>query len=248
MRSAIFALTMILSQKLLAAPVLISPFPPDKGLGIDIHNTHLVANGESLVLRGQRPMSAYYVKQLTDQGISQVLIFRNNVPGEDTVAEERLWLEENPKIKAIYEIPFKWKDITNFQEACEQTMEALRIMKNSTIKKDAGLFFHCTVGEDRTGYLAGLYRMIFEKKTAEDVFQNEMCRWGYADGNSKARGINIKPPFVVEAIHEAITPTFAKMAAMIKAGKITADNLDEGVCAKEPKLRPSTINKFRCEN
>jgi protein tyrosine/serine phosphatase len=248
MKTAVWLFTALLGFNVFAAqqqPVLMSPFASTVR-GVTIRNTHLVGEGHSLILRGMRPLNAADVEQLTDIGVRQILIFRNNVPGESTVAEEREWLEQNPKINAVYEIPFKWKDITVFQPACEQTVQALRILKNAAFKTDAGLFFHCTVGEDRTGYLAGLYRIIFENKSAQDVFQNEMCMNGYADGGSSRRGQNVKPAHVVKDIHAAITPVFAKMVALIRAGKISADKLDESVCAQEPRVRQQTINALRC--
>jgi hypothetical protein len=246
MKLTVLILAAVLSQNLLAAQqVLLSPFPSTVK-GISIRNTHTVARGESRILRGMRPLSPTDVKELTDKGISRVLIFRNNVQGEDTVAAEMEWLNANPKIEKVYEIPFKWKDITSFKEACEQTIQALKIFQESLSRPNAGLFVHCTVGEDRTGYLAGIYRMIFEGGTSENVFQADMCQWGYADGGSSRRGENIKPDHVVADVHKAITPVFAKMRVLILMGLITADKLDASVCAREPRVSEKTISRFRC--
>lgn len=247
MKFTVLILALLTSQNLLAAQqVLLSPFPSTVR-GISIRNTHTVARGESRILRGMRPLSSRDVQELTDKGISRILIFRNNVQGEDTVATEMEWLNANPKIQKVYEIPFKWKDITSFKEACEQTVQALKIFKESLTRPDAGLFFHCTVGEDRTGYLAGVYRMIFEGGNSDNVFQADMCRWGYADGGTDRRGENIKPDHVVADIHKAITPVFAKMRVLILLGKITADNLSEAACAQEPRVSKATLNRFRCQ-
>ena len=211
---------------------LVSPFPSTVP-AIGIPNTHIVASKAGKVLRGMAPLSEQDVKQLAQFGINEILIFRNDVPGETGIADE-LALLEKVKIdpSRIHNIPFKWKELNGFKEPCEQTVKALKVIKNALAEKGRGLFFHCTVGEDRTGYLAGLYRVLFEKSGGKQAFKNEMCAHGYAEANPK------KPAEISKIVHENITPLYLKMLYLVETGAISSDQLDETVCNNDPGLNP----------
>lgn len=209
-------------------PRLISPFAstvPE----ISIPNTHLVARGAGFLLRGMAPHTPKDIEELGKYGVTDVLIFRNDVAGEKGIQEELELFSRHGKATVVHQIPFRWKDAVGFSEACQQSVRALKLLRDIHKTNGRGLFFHCTVGEDRTGYLAGLYRVIFEKKVATDVFQNEMCEKGFAEGDPH------KPKHVVDAIHSNITPLYFKMVSLFETGRLKAESLDESSCANEPK-------------
>lgn len=214
------------AQKPAKSP-LVSPFASSVE-GISIPNTHVVKRSEGVILRGMAPLTQKQVEELKVYGITDVLIFRNDVLGETGIADE-IRLLEKTKLK-VHTIPFRWKDISNFTEACTQTVQALRLIREVEMKKGRGLFFHCTVGEDRTGYLAGLYRILFEKVSSAEAFKTEMCGRGYAEGDYK------KPPSVVKVVHSNVTPLFYKMVQLIESGRLSEKKFDEAACVSEPKL------------
>ncbi len=188
--------------------------------GISIANTHELAEG---VLRGAEPGGK--IQELVDYGITDVIIFKHQTRNE--VDAELAGLEEAGITG--HHIPFRWKDLVSLEDACGQVVEALKIIK-SVRRAGGSVFFHCTVGEDRTGILAGLFRMQEEGISSEEAWEEEMCPRGYADGNRN------KPAHVFGAIHESLTPLFLAMAARLEAGKtLTASacaNLDFDVPAK----------------
>lgn len=180
----------------------LSPFESTVN-GISIANTHEVISG---VLRGSEP--AKKVAELKDFGIDEVIIFKSQTKTE---VDDELLALQTLGIKS-HHIPFKWKQLESAQAACEQLVDALAIIRRAQRnKKD--IFFHCTVGEDRTGMLAGLLRMQEEGLSADEAFRDEMCANGYADGNPK------KPWHVANAIHQELTPLFFALAAKIEAGE-----------------------------
>lgn len=219
--------TLCVSTLALSRPRLVSPFPSTVS-EISIPNTHLVSRGDGFLLRGMAPHSAQDVEELGKFGVTDVLIFRNDVAGEIGIKEELDLFAKSPKPTVVHQIPFRWKDTVSFTEACQQSVRALKLLRDIGTTKGRGLFFHCTVGEDRTGYLAGLYRVLFEKKSAAEVFQSEMCAKGFAEGDPK------KPKHVVETVHANLTPLYLKMVALIEKGSLKPDSLNEDVCVGEP--------------
>jgi hypothetical protein len=106
---------------------------------------------------------------------------------------------------------------------------------NSAVNSRKKIFFHCSVGEDRTGYLAGLYRLLrVASATPRAMFNEEMCERGYASGNP------FKPyRAVVEKLDSQLTPLFLKMAFLIETGKLTKTNISTDVCATDPATDPA---------
>lgn len=186
---------------------------------------------EQQVYRGKEP--GKNIDQLTDLNITDVIIFKNDVRGE---VENELATLETMGING-HHIPFHWKDIPSMKVACEQVIEALSIIKKVRAK-GGSVFFHCTAGEDRTGLLAGLFKMLDEGSDQRTTFEEEMCARGYSDGNHK------KPKMVTSAIERGLTPLFVAMASLVESGEITLNKLNKKVCGNL-KIKNETIS---CKN
>lgn len=228
--------------QLSVAFALVSPFPSEVE-NLHIPNSHIIESSQGTLIRGMRSRTEKDVSELKALGVTDVIIFKDSNL-QDSSTEEEIKMLEQAGIKRdqLHVIPFKWKDIDSFETACLQTIQALKIMKEVAAKKERKLFFHCTVGEDRTGYLAGMYKMIFQKKDSEELFKKEMCENGYADGNPR------KPEHVVKDIHKNVSVVYQKMLHKIKLGYITADNLDETECSFDPERSSRyKAKKLRCE-
>lgn len=194
--------------------------------GLTIPNSFQV-DQEGQVFRGKEPKSL--VKELPGIGITDVIIFKNEV--KDEVKKE---IEALNKLGIKpHHIPFRWKDYPSFVEACEQTVEALNIIYK--VKRAGGkVFFHCTAGEDRTGMLAGIYRMLEENARKNEVFKNEMCARGYSDGNTH------KPAYVTGAIQRGITPLFNALSAKVESGEWRLGRLTRKSC-KDLVVEPTEL-------
>lgn len=196
--------------------------------GLTIPNSFQV-DKDGNVLRGKEPKSL--VEELAHIGVTDVIIFKNEVKDEVTkeIAElKRLGIKS-------YHIPFRWKQYPSMEEACEQTVEALNIIHK--VKSVNGkVFFHCTAGEDRTGMLAGLYKMLEEKASKDQVFKDEMCSRGYSDGNPH------KPGMVTSAIQKELTPLFNALSAKVESGEWKLGKLTKKFC-KDIVIQPT---KLKC--
>ncbi|MFO0678252.1 MAG: hypothetical protein U0169_17075 [Polyangiaceae bacterium] len=197
--------------------------------GISIPNTHVVGVAGNGILRGMAPRNDAELRSLVDAGVSAVLVFKNQTgTGHDVADEMRDLVAAGLDADDVVNVPFQWKDLTGFRETCEQTVEGLAFLRS---RIDAGkkTFFHCTVGEDRTGYLAALHRMLDEGGDAKTLFEEEMCERGYGSGNPT------KPyRAVVEKLDSELTPVYTKMAFLIRSGALTKTNLDPSVCGTDP--------------
>lgn len=100
------------------------------------------------------------------------------------------------------------------------------------------MFYHCTVGEDRTGLLSGLWLLLNTKKSIQYVFKNQMCENGYEAGNPQ------KPAYVVNEIREDLTPLFMMMATKIKRGELSLSNLTTKICFSSIDFK---ADYFQCE-
>lgn len=173
------------------------------------------------IMRGAAPDGAE--RELLSQRVTDVLIFKNQTKNEVDAEIATLQQLGYPKNR-ITHLPMKWKGITDFEESCRLTVSALKVIKNIYLTPARKLYFHCTVGEDRTGYLAGLYRVLADQWTAKESFKTEMCARGYEAGNPH------KPDHVVQDVKKAITPLFSRMMLLIDSGKISWSNLDPEAC------------------
>lgn len=201
---------------------------------LTISNSHYVDKTDHSIARGMAPRSK--VAELVNWGATDVLIFKNQTRNE--VDKEIRALENLGFVKGrdIHHINFPWKNV-NLNTACESVIDALKLMREVRESSDRQLFFHCTVGEDRTGVLSGIYRMLNEGWTKKRAFEDEMCARGYASGNYK------KPWVVVNEIRKGLTPLFMLMAKEIERGELTLSNLESYSCNLKS---PSNLKILKC--
>jgi hypothetical protein len=193
---------------------------PSEVPGLNIQNASFV-NASGVIIRGATPIGK--ASELALMGITDVVIFKNQT--RDEVDKEITELQD-AGISNIHHQEFLWKEVTNQRVACEQTIAALKVLVEVEQSTSRKAFFHCTAGQDRTGYLAGLYRLLTEDISREQAIAEELCANGYSEGN-----VN-KPAKVVYLVNESLSPLFVKMASLIESGKISADNLDAEVCGR----------------
>jgi len=215
MKKTLFALTLICS--------LSSAFAAD---GLTIGNSFQV-DKDGQIFRGKEPKQL--VSELPNIGITDVLIFKNQVKNE--VATEIADLKELG-IRS-HHIPFRWKELESTEIACGHVVDALNLIAQTKMR-NGSIFFHCTAGEDRTGMLAGLYRMLEENLKMGQVFRSEMCARGYSDGNPN------KPATVSGAIQKELTPLFMAIAKKIEARAVVLGRASKSIC-KNLKVEPTNM-------
>ncbi len=171
---------------------------------LTIPNSHYVQS--ELVIRGQTPRNLDEYQQLKDLGVTKVLIFKNETKNE---VQTEIQILNKLKIKSKH-IEFPWKEITQFAPVCENAKQALKWIKaNQELNETT--FFHCTVGEDRTGLLAGLFLLSSDTSlSVKNVYKNELCAKGYEAGDPN------KNANVAKTVRENLTPVFLKMAYLLK--------------------------------
>jgi protein tyrosine phosphatase len=172
------------------------------------------------VIRGMAPRNEADINQLIKIEVSDVLIFKIDTKGE---VDKEIDILERKGInqKNISHIDFPWKDISDYRSVCEMTIDALKILETADTN-NRKIYFHCTVGEDRTGYLAGLYKIYRANQSVDDVFQSELCDKGYEAGDPN------KISTVVQEVRANLTPAFLTMADLIKKNKV----LNKKLCAE----------------
>ena len=184
---------------------------------LTIPNSHKVS---TRVYRGMAPLGK--IEELKKFGITDILIFKNQT--RDEIDRERAEVADiAPEIR-ITQMDFPWHNVDSYIETCETTIDALRLMRSIDRNPTRKLFYHCTVGEDRTGLLSGLWDMLKFGKKAPYVFKNQMCENGYEAGNPQ------KPAYVVNEIRDDLTPMFLMMAKKVEIGKLKMRNLTKSVC------------------
>lgn len=203
----------------LSAKELVSPFPTFAP-GLSIPNADEVDQAGK-IYRGMSPGNL--IHELATNQFTDVLIFKRQNRTE--VDEERAaLLALGFKPERIHHIAFNWKQYRSITLACEQTLEALRLLVKVKNSSDRKIYFHCTMGEDRTGHLAGLFRLLTEKKDLKDLYQDELCSHGFADGNKE------KPLEIVNFVNGELKNLFLSLAEKIQKGQITETKIDPAVC------------------
>lgn len=211
---------------------------PSTYLETGIPNSHLVTKN---IVRGMAPRNAADIDTLINLGITDFLIFKIDTNGD--VAREINLLEEKGVSKnKITHLDFPWKDVTDFRPVCEMTILALKKIEMAE-KNNRKLYMHCTVGEDRTGYLAGLYKIYRGQDDVAGVFEGELCDKGYEAGNPK-KGMN-----VVAKIRESLTPSFLTMVEILKVAKKNKVDLSKKLCGQVEfnSLSAADSKKFKCQ-
>src|SRR5690606_17853665 len=102
---------------------------------VEIGNFHEVDQSSS-IFRGREPKSKVY--QLAEIGITDVVIFKNDTRGEVVKELDQLMQLDI----TAHHIPFRWKELSSVELACEQVIEALTIMRD--VRHEGGsVFIHC---------------------------------------------------------------------------------------------------------
>lgn len=213
-------------KKIFFTAALLSSLSSFAGDGLTIGNSFQVDSSAN-IYRGREPKKL--VSELKEIGITDVIIFKNDTRGE--VVKE---IEELKKLGITHHhIPFKYKEYPSMTEACEQIVEALNIMHKVKAKNDK-VFVHCTAGEDRTGTLVGLYRMMEENLSADKIFKEEMCARGFSDGNPH------KPRIVTGAIQKELTPLFIELSGRVERGEWRLGKLSKKSC-QNLQIKPTKL-------
>ncbi|MEK7356186.1 MAG: tyrosine-protein phosphatase [Bdellovibrionota bacterium] len=139
--------------------------------------------GTKHLYRGAQPIG--HPDVLTKSGIDVVVIFKNDTKGEVKREKDELTAEGTKRMRpfVVHHIPMEWKQIDS-KRACEQTIQALTVLLAAE-KAGANAYVHCTAGEDRTGMVSGLARMLLNGETTDKIFADELCENGYSDGGGK---------------------------------------------------------------
>jgi hypothetical protein len=184
--------------------------------------------GNRSIFRGRSPSTPEQMEFLKKKEINEVIVFKDWRTEEERKSFERRYLNAGFSKENLHWIAFPWSHTRDYKQLCKQTVEALQIMKNvveSSRKGESGnLYLHCTAGEDRTGFLSGLFRILKNDWDLEDTYAKELCARGYADGNPK------KPAPVADEVHRTLTPLFEDMGKMIKKGALHWEELDSTAC------------------
>lgn len=181
-----------------------SPIPSSL-IGIELPNAHQV-DDEGLILRSMAPKGHY--EEVLSLGIDKVLIFKKQTKKEVDQEIEDLQ-SYGYALEDIKHIPFPWHDFESEESACEMTIQGLNYLFDQKSLSQRTLV-HCTVGEDRTGHLMGLFRILDSSWTVEKALKEEMCERGYGRGNKN------KPQYVVGEVRSDLSPIFFKMATLLQ--------------------------------
>lgn len=207
-------------------------FPSDIP-GFDLGNAAYLSQRSSLgkVIRGRGPESAQDYQELVDFGITDVLIFKRETANRSVENEKRELSDRGIRHEHI---PYKWERLDDFQQTCLMTVAGLQLMADIQSSSGRKIYTHCTHGEDRTGVLAGLHRMLHEGWSSQRAFNDELCRFGYEAGNPQ------KPFSVNQKIRGGLTPFFFQMAKAIEDGNLNLQNLKQSkLCQTLAKQVPS---------
>jgi protein tyrosine/serine phosphatase len=176
-----------------------------------LKNFHAI-DSKSIIFRGAQPVGRS--AELKKLKITDVLIIKQQTRGE--VDQEVQELTDAGIRSQV--IPMKWADVEP-KAVCLQMIEAVETLV-ALKKKGRKTYLHCTAGEDRTGSVSALFRMVDQQWSKAKAFESEMCGKGYADGNPK------KPFNVVRSIEGSLTPAFFALANSIESG----GGLNPSVC------------------
>lgn len=179
-----------------------------------IKNFHTV-DTKGQVLRGGQPGKK--ISELVKLKVTNVVIVKNQL---NTEVDDEIQALKAEGIRSDV-FPLEWKEGMSLSKACHHVIDAVQTIQKY---KRAGkkVFFHCTAGEDRTGLVAGLFRMVDQGWTSNKAFKQEMCANRYSDGAGD------KPKNVTDSISKTLTPIFVALGKSIT----DSGSLNPSVCAK----------------
>jgi len=206
--------------------------------GLTIGNAHVVGgNSRAQIIRGSAPLGK--ADELARFGVDEVLIIKNETRNEVQREISELVAAGIPR-SSIKHIPYRYVDLESFSVACRQTIDALRFILTAQ-SRGRTVFYHCTAGEDRTGLVSALIRMLTQRVSTSDAFKGEMCENGFEAGNRN------KPRQVVAAIRQELTPLFLHLAMKIRDGSLSLRRLDYSACGAEPEVAEAVVQRYRCQ-
>lgn len=218
----------------------------DNSERVTLPNMHIVLEKNSNgmpVYRSNSPYLTQHVLEIIDLNIETVVVYKTFYDKKDKNLLYSLYADSGYDTHRLTHIPMPWKQEGkkpfDYKKACEMTVDAMEIIQNS----EGPVLFHCTVGEDRTGMLAGLLKIQSNGYSVEKAFRDEMCARGYEAGNPTKS----ESPSVVNAVRAALTPLYLKMATVMKKnkGKISYDDCSKLPEAYENGLRAEDL---QCES
>ena len=140
------------------------------------------------VFRGGQLRDLQQYKYLHDQGITHIL----KLNGDGAAAREER------RLAAIYHIhvdAFAFSAFTiGRRQTCQQVCTAFAYLLDP---RNQPVYVHCTAGQDRTGYIIGLYEMYLSK--APEMIMTELAERGHQGISSKLfpqidRELRKRPP------------------------------------------------------
>ncbi len=211
---------------------------------VSLPNTHVVIakNRNNMpIYRSNSPYKSQHILDIKNLGIKSVIVYKTFHNQKDKDLLYRLYEDSGYDTSNLEHVPMPWKregkKPFDFKGTCEMTVVAIEALMNSTVP----ILFHCTVGEDRTGLLAGLLQVV-NGMSVDKAFRDEMCARGYEAGNPRKS----QSPSVVKAVREVLTPLYLKMATVIQnRGVITKDD-----CAQLPEsyVNDLRVDELMCES
>lgn len=195
-------------------------------------NTHEVTPG---VLRGGSPRSLEDLVELKKHGVEQILIFKKEKNNEvDREIEDAISI--GYRREQIQHINMPWAGLKSFKPACEMMKDGLRALQSAS-KANQKIFFHCSVGEDRTGALSALWRLWNNPDLdPEDLFYSEMCRFGFAEANPA------KSAPTIREIHDSLGRLYFAMAPLVASLRQQEKPLEDLSC---PDLLFFTLPRYQ---
>lgn len=194
-----------------------------------------------ILLRSKAPSKKEQLDYLKDEvGVKRILVFKEWTPAQARARERMIELYDSATFTIptnVTNILFKWKGITDFKESCLQTIDGLKVIKAAEDANER-ILLHCTHGEDRTGYLSAMYRLLKNPVSFanfRDIWKNEMCEHGYSSGNGTTGKLIGAAPAIDHPV-TGLTPLFLKMYSKIEDGTLNWETLNPEVCESEPSV------------
>lgn len=214
-------------------PALDSTYKPLEAVG----NVHTLRE-DGRILRGALPDGTAHL--LKENGVTDILIFRHVKDNGEKEKQELRSL--GYKDEQVHHVPMRWRNLKSFEQACREVVSGLQVMKQIEEDPKRKLYLHCTMGEDRTGMISGVYRMVFQSWSPARAYQSEMCERGFGDANPR------KPIEVSKAVNESLKVLYARMAVLTASGQLNKQTLDLKACDKPVSSeKMKVILEMKCQ-